>query len=517
MRAWRAQFDDVRRRVEDLDRMRVELSERLELRTELCEALVGELEALGHRADRTGEELALPLRRAEAVAERLGADKVRREALARAVTELSMAVDKAEVAEDAASRQADEWRGAWSEAMVFLGLPGGASPEEAADYVDTVQDCLAKLDEEEMLRKRITGIDDDALVFEEDVRGVCRLVDPPAADLDVALAVGRLKAALAEAARQQTVRVRLEEDQAQAVAEIRSLTEELAVTEDGLAALRAEARAADDEGLAEAELRFAAWSQLRGDVDKVEADLASMAEGGTLDDLESLAREHDADALPGRVAELRLELQEQIEPRQRELAEVIGREKNELARMDGGDAAARVAEEMQEVLASISRLTGRFIRLKVASAVLRSEIERYRAANQGPLLSMASDLFRDLTLSSFSGLQADIDESDRPVILGLRPGGERVRVDGMSSGTRDQLYLSLRLASLAWRARTAEPMPFIVDDILINFDESRSAATLRALAAMADRTQVILFTHQAHIADLARNLGCPDRVVVHSL
>ncbi len=517
MRAWRANFDDLGRKVEELDRARAELGVRQARRAELRELLLRELEALGEAADRTGEELAPALRRAEAVADALGAGRVRRETLARSVAELSSAVGKAEVAADAARRQADEWREAWAEAMAFLGLAGGASPEEAADYVETVQECLAKLDEEDVLRKRIAGIDRDARTFEDDVRGVCRLVDPSAADLDAALAVGRLKALLAQAVREQTVRARLEEDAAQAEREIRSLSEDMAVVGEGLAALRAEARVDDDEGMAEAERRFAAWSQLRGEADKVEADLAGMAEGGSLDDLESLAREHDADALPGRLAELRLELREKVEPRLQELAEVIGREKNELARMDGGDAAARVAEEMQEVLATISRLTGRYIRLKVASGVLRAEIERYRAANQGPLLSMASDLFRDLTLSSFAGLHADMDENDRPVILGLRPGGERVRVDGMSSGTRDQLYLSLRLASLDWRARNAEPMPFIVDDILINFDEARSAATLRALAAMADRTQVILFTHQAHVADLARGLGDGERVFVHGL
>lgn len=515
MRAWRANFDDLRRQVEELDRARAELAVRQTRRAELREMLLAELAALGQVADRTGEELAPALRRAEAVGEALAAGRVRRETLARAVSDLSVAAGQAEVAAEAARRQAEEWREAWAEAMAFLGLPGGASPEEAADYVDTVQDCLAKLDEEDVLRKRIAGIDRDARAFGDDVRGVCRLVDPAAAELDPALAVGRLKALLTQAVRDQTVRARLEEEGAQAVREIRALSEELAVVEKGLAALRAEARADDNEGMVEAERRFVAWSQLRGDVDKVEADLAGMAEGGSLADLESLAREHDADALPGRLAELGRELAERVEPRLHELAEAIGREKNELARMDGGDAAARVAEDMQEALAVISRLTGRYIRLKAASAVLRAEIERYRAANQGPLLSMASDLFRDLTLASFSGLQADMDESDRPVILGLRSGGERVKVDGMSSGTRDQLYLALRLASLSWRARTAEPMPFIVDDILVNFDEARSAATLKALAAMADRTQVILFTHQAHVADLARGLG--DGVFVHGL
>jgi uncharacterized protein YhaN len=176
-----------------------------------------------------------------------------------------------------------------------------------------------------------------------------------------------------------------------------------------------------------------------------------------------------------------------------------------------------VADEMQEVLAGLGRKTERYVRLRVASGVLRAEIERYRAANQDPLLAIASDLFRDLTLGSFAGLRADIDENDRPVLLGLRPAGERVRVEGMSSGTRDQLYLALRLASLSWRARSTEPMPFIVDDILINFDEMRSQATLKALAGMVDRTQVVLFTHQAHIAELARALDQTDRVFVHGL
>jgi uncharacterized protein YhaN len=36
-----------------------------------------------------------------------------------------------------------------------------------------------------------------------------------------------------------------------------------------------------------------------------------------------------------------------------------------------------------------------------------------------------------------------------------------VDVTGLSDGTRDQLYLALRLASLEHHARTGEPMPLI--------------------------------------------------------
>jgi len=49
-----------------------------------------------------------------------------------------------------------------------------------------------------------------------------------------------------------------------------------------------------------------------------------------------------------------------------------------------------------------------------------------------------------------------------------------------------------------------EPMPIIVDDILVNFDDARAAATLRCLAKLSRRTQVLLFTHHAHVVAIAK-------------
>lgn len=47
---------------------------------------------------------------------------------------------------------------------------------------------------------------------------------------------------------------------------------------------------------------------------------------------------------------------------------------------------------------------------------------------------------------------------------------------------------------------SAEPMPFIVDDILVHFDDERSKATLGLLAELAKKTQVIMFTHQSALS-----------------
>ena len=159
-----------------------------------------------------------------------------------------------------------------------------------------------------------------------------------------------------------------------------------------------------------------------------------------------------------------------------------------------------------------------YIRLKLASAVLHGAIERYREKNQGPILSRATELFAHMTLGAFEGLRLEFDEHGEGFLVGVRPGGrEIVRVEGMSEGTADQLYLAVRLASLEAYLAKNDPMPFVVDDILIKFDDDRAAATLRVLAQLSGRTQVIFFTHHRHLVDLAEKELDKERLFTHTL
>jgi len=75
---------------------------------------------------------------------------------------------------------------------------------------------------------------------------------------------------------------------------------------------------------------------------------------------------------------------------------------------------------------------------------------------------------------------------------------------GMSSGTSDQLYLALRLAAIEKRLVSSEPMPLILDDILVNFDDARAKAALDILADLSRKTQIIFFTHHRHLVELAQ-------------
>jgi uncharacterized protein YhaN len=243
----------------------------------------------------------------------------------------------------------------------------------------------------------------------------------------------------------------------------------------------------------------------------IEEKLSHIAHSGgmTEDGLIKEAGNYDIDLLPSQITEIDQEIN-RTETTRSEIDQKIGSEEKELEKMDGGAQASEAAEEMQGILSQMKENTERYSQLWTASLILKREIERYRQKNQGPILERANTLFSELTLGSFSGLKASFDERDNPILVGVRPHGSEVRVAGMSDGTSDQLYLALRLASLQMHIESAEPIPFIIDDLLINFDDERAKATLKALADLSQKTQIIFFTHHSHLLDLAQKV-IPDK------
>ena len=130
------------------------------------------------------------------------------------------------------------------------------------------------------------------------------------------------------------------------------------------------------------------------------------------------------------------------------------------------------------------------------------------------MLKRAGELFAILTSGSFQTLQLEFDEDDKAELTGIRQDGRRVAVAGMSEGTMDQLYLALRVAAIEDYLDHAEPMPFIVDDLFINFDDKRAAAGFRVLSELAKKTQVLFFTHHEHLLDVAHKALGPSVLTI---
>ena len=85
----------------------------------------------------------------------------------------------------------------------------------------------------------------------------------------------------------------------------------------------------------------------------------------------------------------------------------------------------------------------------------------------------------------------------------------------LSDGTRDQLYLALRLASLLAHIEKTEPMPMVLDDLFVQFDDERTFAGLKVLADLSMRVQVLVFTHHHRPVEMASDASLAGHVFVH--
>jgi uncharacterized protein YhaN len=74
--------------------------------------------------------------------------------------------------------------------------------------------------------------------------------------------------------------------------------------------------------------------------------------------------------------------------------------------------------------------------------------------------------------------------------------------DELSRGTSEQLYLALRFGLIEEFARHGEPLPVVMDDILVNFDADRAARAASAIRDLASRHQVLYFTCHRWTAEL---------------
>lgn len=517
MSGWLAAMEKVRYRVGDLLKKEREIHREELQKQGLRNGVLHHLALLGEEDVPAGDALGPVLVFAEAVLDVIAGENADLEKL----RERRKIADRAlvQAKEDLATAQEAlvDWQDQWRKALFALGLNDGISPHEAVDYIDILQSCLDKVKEADDLQKRIDGIDRDAGQLEQEVRLLVEKIDPGMVTVPLEQAILQLRAMLAQARKGKTLDDKLADEIDGLRGEIATAEETLKGARDRMAELIRIAGCEKPEELAGVIGRFVEHQRLQEKISATRETLARIGAGASIEELDRQAQETGIDEISSRVDSLRLEITERIHPEINRVSQVIGEEITRLAAMDGGAMAADAAEKMEQELAGIRRMAGRYARLKLASRILQQEIERYREEHQGPVLKIASRYFADLTLGSFSGLKADLDDRGEPVLVGVRPGGNWVAVEGMSDGTCDQLFLALRMATLEWRLEKSESMPLIVDDILINFDDARSRATLQALADLSQKIQVILFTHHRQVVQDARTLAGGREIHIHEL
>lgn len=414
----------------------------------------------------------------------------------------------------AAVEEADAgWSSDWANSLAAAGLEQ-ASPTVIRSHLETIEHLQMKLEE-------IRGLDDQLALIERGQVSFERRVLEAASQAGLAgsevLELYReLHTAADEARTQSEVSVRLHASHEDARRRLDDAQNALSEALLALVALGKDAAETPADKLREMLAHGREASRLAEQIRAAEDEILKAGEGRSLESLLEEVARNDPDQLAQASAEINGALEKLVEQIETQ-SQVKKSAQIAFDALDDSPQAAIAAAQMAEARSEMAHQAELYIRKRAEARLLRTAIERYRQEKQGPLLARASSLFSTLTLGRFSRLLVDY-EGEKPTLAGLREEGQEVvPVDGMSEGTVDQLFLALRVAAVEDAVRSGARLPFLADDLFINFDDSRAAAGFKVLAELARTTQVLFLTHHDHLADVANRALSPAKVAVCGL
>lgn len=183
-----------------------------------------------------------------------------------------------------------------------------------------------------------------------------------------------------------------------------------------------------------------------------------------------------------------------------------------LTEAEEADGAARAAQEVRSARDRLAELVEEYARTVIALRLLDDRLQAQLQESGSTTLDRAGELLEALTGGRYVALSSRETGDGRRALRVHRGDREPADVDELSEGTADQVFLALRLAGLEQRldqqrAAGVVPLPVVLDDVLLAFDDDRTDRALRALRDWATDRQVIVTTHHAQVRTAAAALG----------
>ena len=246
---------------------------------------------------------------------------------------------------------------------------------------------------------------------------------------------------------------------------------------------------------------------------KLERQLTRLLDADTMETVEQVLGELDSTAIALEISRLKSEKTDYDQRIQELYASKIKAE-DRVDAVGGDDQVARIEEKRRTILLTIEDRALNYVRLRGGILAAEQALRIYREEHRSAMMRRASDAFKMVSRSAYSGLAAQPEKDTEILIAIAADGGSKIARD-MSKGTRFQLYLALRMAGYHEFAATRGSVPFLADDIMETFDDFRAEETFRLFADMANVGQVIYFTHHRHLCDIAKSVS--PNVKIHNL
>lgn len=162
---------------------------------------------------------------------------------------------------------------------------------------------------------------------------------------------------------------------------------------------------------------------------------------------------------------------------------------------------------------------------------LEMQIENNKLARENiEAISMARETLEDLSTEIKNSVGTYINKEAGRMLSGLTAGTYMsldagadynglinspqgfIPFNYLSRGTIDQVYLSVRLASIRFMTSSGDPIPLLLDDSFALFDDRRLEASLKFLSSNY-RGQILMFTCQNREENILTSLSIPHKKI----
>ena len=394
----------------------------------------------------------------------------------------------------------------WDQAVARAGVSSRLAPADLRDLIDDSGQLGQLQADLHAVAADLTEADREWDAWRERIAELALQPSPEGRDLLAALdqVVERL-AAVAE--RRQRL-IQLREDETRCQQRLRELGRELRQLDRRQAAVVAAAAAADAEELRARLQSYQQATKIQQQVDECESHIASCLGDVPLDEVEPLCRDLSPDDMTSRLQRTEVELadvDQQLKAallRRGELSEqlrqLVADRRTTRLRLDENLLTQQLRDGIEQwrVVSTMSHL-------------LKTVYKKYEKERQPDTLRDASHYLQRMSGGRYLRIWTPLADD---VLLADAADGRTMPVQQLSSGTREQVYLGLRLALVTNYARRGIHMPVILDDVLVNFDVERTRAAAAVLLEFAQQGhQVLVFTCHQHVTEIFRQLNVEVR------
>jgi len=414
---------------------------------------------------------------------------------------------------DTAQQQLGAVRQRWKQALVQAGLPPDLTPRRLRDLAGHRQ----RLD---ALERRWERGRDELAQRRRQYDAVARRIDQLATDVGLAsdgLLAGDLVRQLQrmwdcekpQLVRRRKLRRRLQRwrhQRSRTRRTLRALTRQRD-------ALLSQAGVDRIDAYRQMALETARVERLRRERETVSREIAATLDAsGQATEIEAMLVAHQTDSLSVRrqqATDALARYQQQLKDRAAELGGIV----HQLDQLADDRRREEKTLLRSQIEVELREAAARWQTHAVTWLLLDSVRDEYQRTRQPETLVEASGYLRRLTGGRYLRVWTPLDEA---VLYVDDTDGQSLSVEVLSRGTREQLFLSLRLALIACYARRHVQLPVVLDDVLVNFDVGRVKAAAHLLRDFAhDGHQLLVFTCHRHVWRMFRSMRVDTRRLPH--